>query len=78
VGHKQKPSGDADPFRHDPTTRRTLADEADAHRYRMAFGHLDEGTLLRAMAGALRAYATPNRQTPAKRSELREEEASAA
>jgi hypothetical protein len=36
---------------------RTLADEADAHRYRTAFARLDERTLLRAMAAALRAYA---------------------
>jgi hypothetical protein len=40
-----------------PTTLRTLADEADAHRYRTAFGRLYERTLLRAMAAALRAYA---------------------
>jgi hypothetical protein len=26
-----------------------------------AFGHLDDGALLRAMAGALREYQTPNR-----------------
>ena len=46
-----------DPFRHDPATLRMLADEADGHRYSTSFGRLDERTLLRAIAAALRAYA---------------------
>jgi hypothetical protein len=46
---------------HDPTTVRTLADEADAHRHRTAFGRLDERTLLRAMVTRSARMPTPNR-----------------
>jgi hypothetical protein len=45
------------PFTQDPATLRMLADEADGHRYRTPFGRLDDKTLLRAIAAALRAYA---------------------
>ena len=68
-----------DPFRHDPATLRMLADEADGHRYTTAFGHLDERTLLRAMAAALRAYAqTQEGRERAQRVESGDEQASAA
>jgi hypothetical protein len=46
-----------DPFTHDPVTLRALADEADGHRHRTAFARLDDATLFRALAAALRAYA---------------------
>jgi hypothetical protein len=46
-----------DPFTHDPVTLRALADEADGHRHRTAFARLDDATLIRALAAALRAYA---------------------
>jgi hypothetical protein len=46
---------------HDRTTVRTLADEADAHRHRTAFGRLDERALLRAMVTRSARMPTPNR-----------------
>ena len=76
MGKKQEPP---DPFRHDPATLRTLADEADGHRYETAFGRLDESALLRAMAAALRAYADAQEsRESATRPEPRDEEVPAA
>ena len=56
-GKEQETSGPG----HDPTTVPTLADEADAHRHRTAFGRLDERTLLRAMVTRSARMPTPNR-----------------